>query len=68
MTNPTKNLFDFAKGLEMEHLEEFDDYDEFKSQWKLDPKASFKNFWDGLSEQEKKEFEVVFGKPLGDNF
>ena len=62
MTNPTKNLFDFAKGLEMEHLEEFDDYDEFKSQWKSDPQKSFKAFWDSLPDSEKRDFQEAFGE------
>ena len=59
--NPTKNLFDALKEIGAEHLEEYEDYDEFRSLYIApDPKKSFAIFFNSLSEKERKDFQFMF--------
>ena len=65
----TKNLFDFMKGLGM--WKQYDTYEDYQKgeqgvgiEGEEEHKKEFNEWHNSLPEQEKKDFDTIFGEPV----
>lgn len=61
MKNPTKDLFNFLKGIGK--YPQYKNYEEYRRKTFLideEPTESFKEFWESLSEKDKEDYNKMF--------